>query len=168
MAFLKVNIHTLLLYAVMCVQFSTISAQGGSSVSSSHSCKMMEMQVERLPDLHHPRCTGIKFRIGDEVVVAGGHTDGFIPTATAEYFKDGEWHEIPMVYSHDDGLFLVLRSGKVLIAGGHEQHLGIGQTFPAEIYDASTHRFEGFGCLDQKRALANAVESQSHRTHGSP
>ncbi len=161
MAFLKVNIHTLLLYAVMCVQFSTISAQGGSSVSSSHTCIMMEMQVERLPDLHHPRSTGIKFRIGDEVVVAGGHTDGFIPTATAEYFKDGEWHEIPMVYSHDDGLFLVLRSGKVLIAGGHEQHLGIGQTFPAEIYDASTHRFEGFGCLDQKRALANAVEIDS-------
>ena len=55
----------------------------------------------------------------------------------------------------------MLKSGKVLIAGGHEKSLGIGQTFPVEFYDPQTHTFEGYGCLDVKRTMAEAVEMDS-------
>ena len=54
---------------------------------------------------------------------------------------------------------MVLRQGsKALIAGGHERNLGIGQSFEVEMYDCNSHSFEGFGCLDKKRALAQGTE----------
>jgi AraC-like DNA-binding protein len=88
----------------------------------------------------------------------GGHTSGFVPTKTAEYFKDGEWHVMQMAYTHDDGLCVPLRSGKVLLAGGYKENLGVGQTIEAELYDPITHTFEGFGCLDRRRAHPTGVE----------
>ncbi len=111
----------------------------------------------RLPDLNLPRAGCNIFWANGELTVVGGHTDGFVPTATAEYFRDGAWHLVNTVYQHDDGFAVTLPSGKVLVAGGHEKHLGIGQTFVAEMYDPATHTFEGFGCLDRKRSLANAA-----------
>ena len=118
--------------------------------------RTVKLSVERMPDLHTPRGGCNIFYVEGEVVVVGGHTNGFIPTSTAEYFRDGAWHLMKTVYEHDDGFFVQLKSGDVLIAGGHEKALGIGQTFPAEIYHPSTHSFEGFGCLDMKRSLAHA------------
>lgn len=122
-----------------------------------------KIEVQRLPNLNTPRGGHMTFRVGDEVVVAGGHTSGFVPTRTAEYFSDGEWHQIEMVYDHDQGFALVLKSGEVLLAGGYEKALGIGQTFPVERYIAAEHRFEGFSCLDQKRCAAEGVELDSGR-----
>jgi hypothetical protein len=51
------------------------------------------MKVERLPDLNIPRAGHQLFYVGGEVTVAGGHTNGFVPTPTAEYLKDGEWRD---------------------------------------------------------------------------
>ena len=57
----------------------------------------------------------------------------------------------------------MLRSGKVMVAGGFKDNLGIGQSFEVEMYDPITHQFDGFGCLDQKRASATAVELDNGR-----
>ena len=61
-------------------------------------------------------------------------------------------------YNHDNGFAVVLRSGEVIIGGGHDEPLGIGQTFMVERYSPLTHTFEGFGCLDRRRVLANATQ----------
>ena len=52
---------------------------------------------ERLPDLNIPRADHSVFVVGGEPTVVGGHTDGFVPTATAEYFSYGEWHLLETV-----------------------------------------------------------------------
>ena len=119
---------------------------------------LIKLQPERLPDMTIPRLSHSTFIINGELTVVGGHTSGFVPTKTAEYFKDGEWHVMQMAYNHDDGLCVPLRSGKVLLAGGYEKNLGVGQTIEAELYDPVTHTFEGFGCLDRRRAHPTGVE----------
>ena len=124
-------------------------------------CPVIKLEAERLPDLNIPRAGHALFYANGELTVAGGHTNGFVPTPTAEYFKDGEWHTVPMTYTHDFGLSAVLKSGKVLLAGGCEQPTGIGQTYTAELYDPQTHTFRGFANMCQKRVLASALELDS-------
>ena len=141
------------------VALSASSAVASDSLQTS--CPLLPLQAQRLPDLNLPRAGHSVFCINGEITVVGGHTDGFVPTATAEYYKDGTWHLLSTAYEHDNGFAVVLSSGKALIAGGHEKHLGIGQTFVAEMYDPTTHSFEGFGCLDTKRSLASAIEMDS-------
>ena len=112
----------------------------------------------RLPDLNIPRfCHGTFFADG-ELTVTGGHTSSFVPTPTAEFLKDGKWQVLQMAYTHDDGLCVPLRNGKVLLAGGYEKNLGVGQTIEAEQYDPTTHTFEGFGCLDRRRTQVSGIE----------
>ena len=112
----------------------------------------------RLPDLNIPRfCHGTFFADG-ELTVTGGHTSSFVPTPTAEFLKDGKWQVLQMAYTHDDGLCVPLRNGKVLLAGGYEKNLGVGQTIEAELYDPATHTFEGFGCLDRRRTQVSGIE----------
>lgn len=121
-------------------------------------CPMVKLQPQRLPDLNIPRfCHGIFYANG-ELTVTGGHTSGFVPTPTAEYLKDGKWQLMEMAYTHDDGLCVPLRNGKVLLAGGYEKNLGVGQTIEAEMYDPATHTFKGFGCLDRRRTQVSGIE----------
>ena len=119
---------------------------------------MERIDVERLPDMNVPRTGHAAFWLNGELTVFGGHTNGFVPTPTAEYFRNGQWHMMQMAYSHDDALVLPLSSGKVLLAGGHSEPLGIGQSHSVEFYDPTTHTFDGFGCLDTKRTMVNGVE----------
>ncbi len=119
------------------------------------------MDLVQLPDLNIPRSGHQIFYAGGELVVTGGHTDGFVLTPTAEYFKDGKWHTMQMTYPHDFAIYVVLKSGKVLLAGGCEQPLGIGQTYSAELYDPQTHTFTGFGVMQRKRACASGHELDS-------
>ena len=119
------------------------------------------LEVDSLPRLNIPRAGHELFFAGGEYVVTGGHTDGFVPTPTAEYYRDGAWHTLPMTYTHDSGISVVLKSGKVLLAGGCEQPAGIGQTLTAEIYDPITHTFRGFGNMQRKRVWASALELDS-------
>ena len=127
-------------------------------LSTKGQCPEVKIDVERLPDLNISRAGHALFFVDGELTVAGGHTNGFVPTPTAEYYKDGEWHLMDMVYNHDFGTSVVLKNGKVLLLGGCEQPIGIGQTFLAELYDPKTHTFEGFGSMDRKRAIASALE----------
>ena len=114
--------------------------------------------AERLPDMNIPRAAHNVFYVGGELTVVGGHTSGFVMTPTAEYFKDGAWHMVPTVYHHDNGMAVVMSDGKrVLLAGGHDKNLGIGQSWEVEMYNSETHTFDGFGCLDRNRALAQGI-----------
>ena len=105
-------------------------------------CPVVKIQPEQLPSLNTPRSGHNTLCVNGEITVFGGHTSGFVPTPTAEYFKDG----------------LILKSGKVLLSGGFERGLGIGQSHEVEMYDPKTHTFDGFGCLDTKRASHTQVE----------
>ena len=95
--------------------------------------------------------------LNGEPTAIGGRTTNFDPTPTIEYYKGGKWHVVPSAYTHDDGFAVELTTGKVLIFGGHERSLGIGQSFEAELYDPVTHTCEGFASLDTKRAKASAL-----------
>lgn len=136
-------------------------AVASSAEDSSQVCRIVKLDVERLPDLNVPRAGHQVFYANGELTVAGGHTDGFVPTPTLEYYQDGVWHTLQTTYTHDVGTALVLKSGKVLLAGGCEQPTGIGQTYTAELYDPTTHTFRGFGNMCQKRVYASALELDS-------
>ena len=118
----------------------------------SDTCSMVKIQAEQLPDLHVARACHALFYANGEVVAAGGHTEGFVPTKTAEYFADGEWHLMDMTYTADFSLCQVLSSGEVMLAGGMAENLGIGQQWTMQTYDPAAHTFNGFGCLDKKRS----------------
>ena len=126
-------------------------------------CPVVKIQPEQLPSLNTPRSGHHTLYVNGEITVFGGHTSGFVPTPTAEYYKDGAWHQMDMVYTHDAGSALILKSGKVLLSGGFERGLGIGQSYEVEMYDPNTHTFDGFGCLGTKRASHTQVELDSGR-----
>lgn len=131
--------------------------------SLADDCPRVKIKAERLPDLNIPRNSHSAVCINGEVTVFGGHTTNFIPTQTAEYFKDGEWHLMQMAYPHDNGLCLPLHSGKVLLGGGHSDQMGVGRTFNVEEYDPETHSFRGFCIMSMKRTFASGVELDSGR-----
>ena len=140
----------------------TSSVQAQEAVPTEQAgCPIVRVEAERLPNLNIPRSGHSAFIANGEVTLVGGHTSGFVLTPTAEYFKDGKWHQLQTVYAHDGGFSVVLKSGKVLLAGGFKDNLGISQSHEVEMYDPTTHHFDGFGCLDQKRASAAAIELDS-------
>ncbi len=135
------------------------------AIQSSESVGLTQkkLETEQLPDLNIPRYGHCIFFTNGELTIIGGHTTGFVPTATAEYFSGGTWHTVQTVYAHDFGIIVPMKSGKVLALGGANEPLGIGQTYPAEWYDPATHTFEGFGCMDMKRSNFSATEIDSGR-----
>ncbi len=137
---------------------STLSAAGADTVAA---CPEIHIETEHLPNLNVARCGHSTILAGNEPLVVGGHTTGFVPTPTAEYFHDGQWHLLTTVYTHDEGFAIPMRNGQVLIAGGHEQPLGVGHTFSFELYTPHTHTFEGYGSLEKKRTWAEFLEMDS-------
>ena len=131
--------------------------QAGQDVADSagDDAVWQELRVERLPDLNIPRNGHFLACVGGELTVIGGHTTGFIPTATAEYFQGGSWHLLDTYFPHDFGFGLVLPSEQVLVGGGCAEAFGIGQTWGVEMYDPATHSFSPLPILDVKRG-ANA------------
>ena len=152
-----------LLFVLTLLAMAVTSTSMPDSISGQKACPIVRIEAERLPDMNMARSGHSAFVVNGEVTVVGGHTSGFKLTPTAEYFKDGEWHQLQTVYTHDGGFSVVLKSGKVLVAGGFKDNLGIGQSYEVEMYDPVAHRFDGFGCLDQKRASATALELDSGR-----
>ncbi len=154
------NRYRMIMLLWLCVTAAfNVSISAADTISTK--CPEVWIRAERLPDMNVPRAGHCTFYVNGELTVVGGHTSGFMPTPTAEYYKDGAWHLMTTVYEHDNGFAVQLSSGKVLIAGGHEKSLGIGQTYVAEMYDPEQHQFDGFGCLDKARSLANGVELDS-------
>jgi len=127
--------------------------QAGQDVADSagDDAPWQELRVERLSDLNVPRSGHFLACVGGELTVIGGHTTGFIPTATAEYFQGGSWHLLDTYFPHDFGFGVVLPSEQVLAGGGCAEPFGIGQTWGVELYDPSTHSFSPLPILDVKR-----------------
>ena len=138
-----------------------MSVVARASTDSKTSCPMVKIEAERLADLNIPRNGHSAVCVKGEVTVFGGHTTNFVLTPTAEYYKDGEWHLMEMAYPHDNGLCLMLRSGKVLLAGGSAEPMGVGQSYPVEEYNPETHTFRGFCILSMKRTFASGIELDS-------
>ena len=115
------------------------------------------MTIEKLTDLNIPRSGHSLHVINGELTVFGGHSTGFIPTSTAEYYDKGKWHRMEMVYSHDFAASIQLSSGEVLLFGGSESPLGVGQTYFVECYDPLTHSFSPLPILDQQRSRHSAA-----------
>ncbi len=134
-----------------------------SALGTEPSCPLQHIEVQQLPDLNIPRAGHFCYYANGEITVIGGHTTGFTPTATAEYYSDGQWHTVPTTYTHDQGLALRLKSGKVMIGGGHAQCMGVEQTYGVESYDLAAHSSGDYGCLSRKRCFADAVELDSGR-----
>lgn len=119
------------------------------------------METKRLPDMNVPRSGHALVWAGDHFLAIGGHTTGFIPTATAEYYKGGRWHLLSTIYPHDTPFALVLNDGDVLVGGGYEDSFGVGRTFGVECYHPATHSFTSKPIMDQKRAHASALELEN-------
>ncbi len=116
------------------------------------------LDVERLPDLNIPREAHGVALAGGEFTVFGGHTTGFVPTPTAEYYRRGKWHTVNMLYPHDAGFCTQLSSGDVLLGGGYSETFGIGQTWGVEVYHPATHSFSYLPILNHKRTHVTALE----------
>ena len=119
-----------------------------------------KMSFEQLPSLNTPRGVGQPLLLNDEVTVFGGHTTGYKPEETAEYYRGGAWHSVPMTYPHDGGAITRMQDGKVFLSGGNEEAFGIGQSWGAEIYDPQTHCFAPAGILTDDPALVEAAANQ--------
>ena len=119
------------------------------------------METKRLPDMNVPRSGHALVWAGDHLLAIGGHTTGFIATATAEYYKGGRWHLLSTIYPHDTPFALVLNDGDVLVGGGYEDSFGVGRTFGVECYHPATHGFTSKPIMDQKRAHASALELEN-------
>jgi hypothetical protein len=130
---------------------TALACSGETSAQAGGDAAWRELRVERLPDLNVPRSGHFLAFVGGELTVFGGHTTGFIPTATAEYFRDGSWHLLDMYFPHDSGFGVILPSEEVLVGGGCAEPFGIGQTWAVELYDPATHRFSPLPVLDVKR-----------------
>lgn len=150
-----------LLLLTALVGFTGFAGTPGQDV---HDAGSRPMRVERLPDLNVPRSGHFLACVGGELTVIGGHTTGFIPTATAEYFRDGSWHLLDTYFPHDWGFGVTLPSEQVLVGGGCAEPFGIGQTWAVELYDPATHSFSPLPILDMKRgANASAVRLSDGR-----
>lgn len=115
------------------------------------------MDVERLPDLNVPRNAHTVAYVGGELTVIGGHSTGFVPTPTAEYYREGAWHLVNSLFPHDYGFGVVLPSEEVLVGGGCAGAFGEGQTQGVELYDPRTHGFSPLPIMDQRRTRPGAA-----------
>jgi len=157
------RIITILLAWLLTLTGTTASSSYNAKTKVKDGCKIEKIMPERMPDLNIPRSGHHTIFVNGELTVVGGHTTAFVPTPTLEYYRDGVWHVVQMAYPHDSGLLVPMSNGKLLIGGGFEKPLGIGQLHSTEVYDPTTHSFSEFGCLDVRRAMACGVELDDGR-----
>lgn len=130
------------------------AAAGASALPDS---LLREMPSRQMKNLLVPRSHHMAFVSGEDIVVVGGHTTGFVPTASAEYYHGGRWRPLQSLYTHDCGFRVRLRDGRWMLAGGCDQYLGIGQSYVAEVYDSTTRSFSPLPIMEQKRSLARGM-----------
>lgn len=148
----------LLLIALLAAAACSSPQQGRKAAAEVDGVPVCELWCEMLPPLNVPRAGHVTMLAGGELTVFGGHTTGFIPVQSAEYYKDGRWREAsPMHYTHDNATAVQLEDGTVILAGGSAEPFGIGRTFGAEVYSPETHAFTPLGILDRRRTFASAV-----------
>lgn len=134
-----------------------LTAWAEEAGSATFAVPVRQVQVERLPDLNIARTAHIPALVNGELTVIGGHTTGFLPTPTAEYYRDGAWHLLNTFFPHDFGFGVVLPSGEVMVGGGCADAFGEGQTPGVELYDPVSHSFSPLPIMDQRRARPSAA-----------
>ena len=153
-------------YPVLLILLLVACAQGGGEIPgqagnearrAGNDGKCIQMSVERLPDLNVPRNAHTAAFVNGELTVIGGHTTGFIPTNTAEYYSNGAWHLIDSYFPHDYGFGVVLSPEEILVGGGCAEAFGEGQTQGVELYSALTHSFTPLPIMDQRRTRPTAA-----------
>ena len=100
-----------------------------------------ELKYEKLPDMKFSRMGHQIFASGDGLVVVGGHTTDYVPTKTAEIYRNGSWTELSIGSTHDNGFSAVLSDGTVMVGGGSSKSLGVGQSKAVDIYNPTTRSF---------------------------
>ena len=153
----------MLLALLLTLPRTTATSTHSANTKVRDGYRIEKIVPERLPDLHIPRSGHHTVIVNGELTVMGGHTTAFVPTPTLEYYSDGSWHVVQMAYPHDAGLLVPMSNGKLLIGGGFEKPLGIGQLYSTEVYDPLTHSFSEFGCLDVHRVATCGVELDEGR-----
>ena len=127
---------------------------------TSKEVAFVKMEATRLADMNTGRSSFAIFRTGDEIVVAGGHVNGFDVTNTAEYYDASadRWTALPnMTASHDNTAFAALGDGRYMILGGCAWGGGSGTHSRVDIYDPATHTFSAGPSMVYERALFRAL-----------
>lgn len=119
---------------------------------------VVPMQAERLPDMISGRADHIMYVSDGQLVVAGGHINGFETTTSAEYLDNGEWHSMTMNYTHDMAFSVVFADGRLMLGGGCSYGSGVGQSSGVEIYNPASHSFEVMPSMTTSRTLCHAVQ----------
>ena len=135
-----------------------LSCRQSPEVIQQGDIQFVPMESKRLPDLNEPRGGHALVWAGNHILAIGGHTTGFVPVSTAEYYQNGRWHTLPTNYPHDTPFALVLSDGDVLVGGGYESSFGVGQTWGVERYHPANHSFTPSATMNLKRAHASASE----------
>lgn len=135
-----------------------LSCQQPIEVLQQGDITFVPMETKRLPDMNVPRTGHALVWTNGHILAIGGHTTGFVPTPTAEYYKGGQWHLIPTLYLHDTPFALVLKNGDVMVGGGYETDFGVGRTFGVERYRPDSHGFSPESIMEINRAHASALE----------
>ena len=111
-----------------------------------------------LPGMNTARMSHVCFATeSGDIVVVGGHTTGFYPTATAERLHDGSWESITIGTAHDVAAIAMMSDGKVMVAGGLASSGGVGRISACNIYDPATNSFSSTGSMTYNHALTSAV-----------
>lgn len=143
--------------AALTVMACSPNSIGEQALMEEDGISFQPVSAKPLPDLSVPRGGHKTLVLDGEITVFGGHTDGFRPLRTAEYFADGAWHTVEMMYLHDESAATLLPDGKVMLLGGCPEPFGIGQSWSVEVYDRATHSFSSSCILDRKRTRASAL-----------
>ncbi len=143
--------------AVLAFSLTCFGKTVPEQVGKVNGMPVYEMGVERLPDLNVPRNAHTVAYVGGELTVIGGHSTGFVPTPTAEYYRDEAWHLVNSLFPHDYGFGIVLPSEEVLVGGGCAGAFGEVQTQGVELYDPRTHGFSPLPIMDQRRTRPGAA-----------
>ena len=116
------------------------------------------LKYDKLPDMLTPRLMHQAFATTDGgLVVAGGHTTDFIPTKTAEIYKNGQWHSLTISTAHDGGFCVRLSDGRTMVGGGFSQKEGVGRSKRTDIFNPKTGTFTTGPQMTTARARANAI-----------
>lgn len=152
------RLRILFVPAILAVSLACSGHKTPEQVGEADGVPVYKMGIERLPDLNIPRSGHVLAYVDGELTAIGGHTTGFVPTLTAEFFRDGAWQKVETVYPHDHGAGVRLSSGEMVVAGGCIDPFGVGGSLGVELYDPAAHSFSPLPILDRKRTMAGGAQ----------
>ena len=125
------------------------------------------LEYEKAADMNTGRADHQTFASGDALVVVGGHTSNFVPTASAELWQDGKWTSVSISNEHDAGFSVTLADGRVLVGGGYSERGGTGGSTKTDIFNPATQTFSQGPLMTTPRSNCKAIAtSRGVYVHG--